>query len=348
MYRVVLIDDERIIVEGLRKVVKWEEYNCGVVGTANNAAAGAALIRQLRPHIVFTDIRMPDQDGLTMLAGLKSEFPEMQICVLTGYRDFNYAQEAIRLGVTRFLLKPSKMDEIDEALDAMTQKLEQLPPESAVKLQESLQKLFSGKEFQELLKNGMTEQWLMTPDEVQDKTKVERLYDRLDSQLSRLAQTLSETAKGSALGKSITTLQNNLEFMNELNHVYSFVQLPLKMSEGTAHGDLYVYTNKKGLASRDGKISALLHLDMEHLGPVDVYVAMEMEKVNTHFYLPDEEMLSFIAQHLYLLDERLEKKGYAMNTVASVKGQEKEAVEEMLASEPPMTKLSPYSFDVRA
>lgn len=69
---------------------------------------------------------MPDQDGLTMLAGLKSEFPEMQICVLTGYRDFNYAQEAIRLGVTRFLLKPSKMDEIDEALAAMTQKLEQL------------------------------------------------------------------------------------------------------------------------------------------------------------------------------------------------------------------------------
>ena len=124
MYRVVLIDDERIIVEGLRKVVRWEEYNCGVVGTANNAASGAALIRQLRPHIVFTDIRMPDQDGLTMLAGLKSEFPEMQICVLTGYRDFNYAQEAIRLGVTRFLLKPSKMDEIDEALAAMTQKLE--------------------------------------------------------------------------------------------------------------------------------------------------------------------------------------------------------------------------------
>lgn len=121
MYRVVLIDDERIIVEGLRKVVRWEEYNCGVAGTANNAASGAALIRQLRPHIVFTDIRMPDQDGLTMLAGLKSEFPEMQICVLTGYRDFNYAQEAIRLGVTRFLLKPSKMDEIDEALDAMTQ-----------------------------------------------------------------------------------------------------------------------------------------------------------------------------------------------------------------------------------
>ena len=123
MYQVVLIDDERIIVEGLRKVVKWADYGCAVAGTAYDAAGGAALIRQLRPDIVFTDIRMPDQDGLTMLAGLRSEFPNMQITVLTGYRDFSYAQQAIRLGVCRYLLKPSKMDEIHEALRTMTEKL---------------------------------------------------------------------------------------------------------------------------------------------------------------------------------------------------------------------------------
>ena len=78
---------------------------------------------QRRPDILFTDIRMPGDDGLTMLAGLRSEFPDMQVTVLTGYRDFSYAQEAIRLGVTRFLLKPSKMDEIREALAAMTARL---------------------------------------------------------------------------------------------------------------------------------------------------------------------------------------------------------------------------------
>lgn len=116
MYRVVLIDDERIIVEGLRRVVKLAEYHCEVIGTAYDAVSGAAMIRSARPDIVFTDIRMPDQDGLTMLAGLKSEFPDMQIAVLTGYRDFPYAQEAIRLGVCRYLLKPSKMDELHEAL----------------------------------------------------------------------------------------------------------------------------------------------------------------------------------------------------------------------------------------
>ena len=131
MYRVVLIDDEKIIVDGLTRVIKWADYNCEVVGAAYDAAGGAALIRRLKTHIVFTDIKMPDQDGLTMLAGLKSEFPEMQIAVLTGYRDFNYAQEAIKLGVTRFLLKPSKMDELHEALSAMKERLDKLPPDAA-------------------------------------------------------------------------------------------------------------------------------------------------------------------------------------------------------------------------
>lgn len=121
--KVVIIDDEQIIVEGLRKVVRWADFNCEVAGTANNARSGAALIRELKPDILITDICMPGQDGLTMLAGLRSEFPNLQVTVLTGYRDFAYAQEAIKLGVTRFLLKPSKMAEINEALTVMTEKL---------------------------------------------------------------------------------------------------------------------------------------------------------------------------------------------------------------------------------
>ena len=129
MYRVVLIDDEKLIVEGLRKVVKWEDYRCEVVATASDAVNGAKIIRQFQPHILFTDIRMPGDDGLTMLAGLRSEYPNLQVIVLTGYRDFQYAQEAIRLGVARFLLKPSKMSEINEALAAVTERLDKAAPE---------------------------------------------------------------------------------------------------------------------------------------------------------------------------------------------------------------------------
>lgn len=127
MYKVVLVDDEALIVEGLRQVVDWAGHNCQVAATACDAVTGAQTIRLHRPDILFTDIKMPGEDGLTMLAGLKGEFPEMQIAVLTGYRDFEYAQRAIRLGVSRFLLKPSKMDELEEALICMTAALDRLP-----------------------------------------------------------------------------------------------------------------------------------------------------------------------------------------------------------------------------
>ena len=136
MFRVILIDDEPLIVEGLKKVVRWEEYQCTVVATAEDAEKGAELIRTLQPDILFTDIRMPGVDGLTMLAGLRSEFPDLQVTVLTGFRDFAYAQEAIRLGVARFLLKPSKMDEIREALACMTARLEKEHTEQSTEQEE--------------------------------------------------------------------------------------------------------------------------------------------------------------------------------------------------------------------
>ncbi len=120
MWKVALIDDEEIIVEGLRRIVPWERYGCEVVAAAYNAAEGERAIRAHTPHIVVTDIKMPDVDGLTMLAGLRSEFPDMQIIVLSGHSDFAYAQQAICLGVRRFLLKPSKMEEIEEALLCVT------------------------------------------------------------------------------------------------------------------------------------------------------------------------------------------------------------------------------------
>ena len=129
MYRVALVDDERLILEGLYRVVPWESLGCRVAGTASDGREGLALIRREQPDMVLTDIRMPNMDGLTMLAALHSEFPRMQMTVLTAYRDFDYAQQALTLGVCRYLLKPSKMDEIHEAVRFMAARLDVLAPE---------------------------------------------------------------------------------------------------------------------------------------------------------------------------------------------------------------------------
>ena len=125
MFKVAIIDDEPIIVEGLSKTIDWSKWDARVVGFAYDGLQGLELIRNEKPDILISDIAIPNMDGLAMIAAVKSEFPYMQIAILTGYRDFDYAKEAISLGVTRFLLKPSKHDEIEEAITAMTDKLRQ-------------------------------------------------------------------------------------------------------------------------------------------------------------------------------------------------------------------------------
>ena len=129
MYRVVLVDDEALILRGLSTVIPWAEMGCEVVGTATNGRSGLELIRKVKPDILFTDIRMPNMDGLTMLAALGSEFPRMQTAVLTAYRDFDFARQAITLGVCRYLLKPSDLNELKETLRVMVGRLDLLPPE---------------------------------------------------------------------------------------------------------------------------------------------------------------------------------------------------------------------------
>ncbi len=127
MYRVILVDDERLIIRGLSSVVPWAELGCEVAGVAYDGKTGLELIRSLRPDIVLTDIRMPNMDGLTMLAALRSEYPDIQTAVLTAYRDFDYARQAITLGVCRYLLKPSNLDELKEAVRLMVSRLEAKP-----------------------------------------------------------------------------------------------------------------------------------------------------------------------------------------------------------------------------
>lgn len=123
MYKVVIVDDEPIIVEGLTRSIHWDKWDCEVVATGYSGMEGIELVEREKPDILFSDIRMPKLDGLTMIAAVKSQYPQMQITILTGFSDFEYAREAIRLGVTRFLVKPSKMDELEEAVSAMVKNL---------------------------------------------------------------------------------------------------------------------------------------------------------------------------------------------------------------------------------
>ncbi|MBQ1171036.1 MAG: flagellar hook-length control protein FliK [Lachnospiraceae bacterium] len=211
-------------------------------------------------------------------------------------------------------------------------------------------KILSEPSIGKLLQNKLEEQWLLKPEEVANKDRMESFYEQLRLQTSKLAQ-LAEAVLGkeASLTQKTNQLSQNIDFMNQLNQTFAYVQIPLKMSGSNANGDLYVYTNKKNLASEDGSVSAYLHLDMEHLGSVDCYVTMQNEKVSTNFKVQDDSILDFLEQNIALLNERLEKRGYTLQATVSVKEEETSVIQEMekqlgQGSVP----ISKVSFDARA
>ena len=214
-------------------------------------------------------------------------------------------------------------------------------------------KLFSSKEFNGLLQDTMTNQWLLRPEQVGEKANIEALYERLGKHAQQLTGLL-ESALGpnTPLAQNAGNLSNNLDFMNQLNQMFQYVQLPLKMQNQNAHGDLYVYTNRRSLARDDGTVSAILHLDMEALGPMDVYLKMQDNKVNTNFYMADDAALDLVAEHIDELNERLQKRGYTMTARMMLQSEmsgEDAAVDEMLKVNPGGVGIvSEQSFDARA
>lgn len=214
-------------------------------------------------------------------------------------------------------------------------------------------KLFSSEEFTTALKDTMTSQWLLRPEDVGEKGNVEELYTRLKSHTQQLTGLLSQTlGSNTQLAQNVQQLNGNLDFMNQLNQMFQYVQLPLQMANANTHGDLYVYTNRKSLARDDGTVSAILHLDMEALGPLDVYVKMHEQKVNTNFYVADDAVLDLIAEHIDELNERLAKRGYTMDCRMMLQSEmsgEDAAVDEMLKVSPGSVGIvSEQSFDARA
>lgn len=116
MYKVLIIDDEPIIRKGLSNIINWNQHGCVICGEAQDGVAGESLIREMKPDIILTDIRMPRADGFTMLREIRALVPGSKVIILTGYRDFNYAQEAIKLGAFDFILKPTKIEELTSVI----------------------------------------------------------------------------------------------------------------------------------------------------------------------------------------------------------------------------------------
>ena len=215
----------------------------------------------------------------------------------------------------------------------------------------TLRHLFSGEAFKLMLKEALEQQWMIKPGDLEkNPKKLDGLYDKIEKQIINMENILKTSGvvnpKAEALADNI---RGNIEFMNQINEAYTYMQVPLRMNEGNASGQLYVYTNKKSISDPDKELSAFLHLDLEYLGGTDVSIKMLHRKVTTNFYLDSDESYAMVKQFLPVLEKRLQDKGYNCELTVNSDSKQMNFVAGFLKKDlPPTGQVHRYSFDMRA
>lgn len=219
---------------------------------------------------------------------------------------------------------------------------------------EKLSKLLSSDGYKEMFGMVMRDTMRLSPSDIQKKDAISEFYEKVRNNAGKLADALGEKTQekqDSQLSKALNNIRNNVEFMNDLNRNMTYFQMPVKFSENNANGELYVFTNKKKLAKKGDDVSALLHLDMEHLGPMDIYVKLKGKNVSTNFCLESEEMLDFVYAHIDRLNDRLEKLGLNCHFDMKVREPEEQFdfVQDFVdADVPKMAPTTQFVFDRKA
>ena len=161
MLKVFLAEDEFVIREGIKNNINWVDHGYEFCGEAGDGELAYSMIQKTQPDILITDIRMPFMDGLTLSRMVKAQFPQIEIILLTGYEDFEYAKEAIRIGVASYLSKPISGDNLLKEIDCVGEKIikKQREQEIAKRYEEDMKerKELDKQEFFEELVTGSKE-----------------------------------------------------------------------------------------------------------------------------------------------------------------------------------------------
>lgn len=195
--------------------------------------------------------------------------------------------------------------------------------------------------------------FLLEPEDIADPEKVQKYYDELNEKLTKLEQLAQKAAEQTSDNNSAAApkqMKQNLSFMEAVNNVFPYLQLPLKFKETPAHGELYVYERKKALKPSDS-LSALLHLELEALGTTDIFVTLAGNHVTTRFSMTDKSSGDLIKTELPKLTTALAAKGYLLQSEVSVREPSDEPtptlLEQFLEEHAPGG-LNRYTFDIRA
>ena len=219
--------------------------------------------------------------------------------------------------------------------------------ESMMEKLPELKDLIQCDEFKEVLQKAVETRLLLNPEEV-TKENVKAYYEKLDFQMEKLHEIANELGKqDNGVLKNTSSIRQNVDYMNQLNQLYSYVQIPLKLSGQNANSELYVMKNKKNKRENKESFTALLHLDMEKMGSMDIFITMERKKVAVRFYVEKTSTAMFLEENHGPFVEKLGEKGFQITAEFEMKPEEKNMVEEFTKGEVEAVFENKYSFDIR-
>ena len=218
---------------------------------------------------------------------------------------------------------------------------------------EAIKDFFASKEWNALLNEGTKKKFSLNPEEMKNPKEIDDLYNKIYDRTNKLMDTLSQSGAGNSnnLNQSAKGVQERIDFMQNLNNMYVYAQIPVKTQSSEMNSDLFVYMNKKAMKDAKEEVSALLHLDMEHLGATDVHVSLHGSTVHTRFYVDDEISARIIDEHMTMLERAINENGLSLTNEVlarepSLNTKPNMVVDEMLGSELEQS-VKRYSFDVR-
>lgn len=220
---------------------------------------------------------------------------------------------------------------------------------------ETMKAFFMSDGMKELLEAAVKEKFTLNPEKMQYPQEVSDLYKGIYEKMERLMQQMSghTGSSGQHLSESAKGMQERIDFLQNLSNLFPYAQIPVRMEGRDGNADLFVYMNKKRMQEKKEDVSALLHLDMEYLGPTDVHVSLRGTMVHTKFYVEDEESAKIIDAHMTQLEQAIAENGYSLTNEVIMREPtlhpetEKNAVVKEMFGDDIEKRVKRYSFDVR-
>lgn len=256
-------------------------------------------------------------------------------------------QEASKESTKDFLKMVDSSDTFKELSEVLKNIGENMP-------KEAFNNIIKSPVFKEKITKLLMDRLYLNPTKLSEdkkivKNEVDKIYDKLNK-LTEMIKNMPENVKSENLSLAGDKLSKNMNFMNELNNIEAYVQVPVKFSEGNKNGDLYVYNRRRNKKINDDTLTAFLHLQLDYLGATDINISLKKNSVTAKFTLDDETSRNLVEDNLGELEERLEKIGYNVTIsteLSEKKSQKFNAILPITSNNENAVSIKRYIFDIR-